>query len=341
MDHLKNSEEGYKKAYLREKAIREKAESLLEDKSRDLFLANEELQKNFDALKSTTEALHSTQAQLIHQEKMVSIGQLAAGVAHEINNPLAFVISNVNSIKEYVAVFKQLLDEYHKIGKNITEDTDHPQYEDMIKIKKVEDDEDLNFISEDLESLFIETTTGAERVKNIVADLRKFSNIDQADICQANINDCIDQAINITADEVSKTCKIEKNLGDIPSIQCYPGELNQVFMHLLTNAAQATEEQGTITIQSSDDEKNINITVSDTGKGIPEEKLVDLFNPFFTMNDVGGGMGLGLATVYAIIQNHQGKIDVESQLGTGTSFSISIPKQGLSDTLNTNDEVAS
>jgi PAS domain S-box-containing protein len=265
--------------------------------------------------------LKQTQAQLLQQEKMASVGQLAAGVAHEINNPVGFVSSNLGTLGKYVERlhgFITFLEEHLKTVANA--DIQALLDEQRTKVK-------LDFIMEDIKDLITESLDGCERVKKIVSNLKGFSRIDQAERQYININDCIDTTLNVATNELKYKTKIEKEYGEISDIECLPQQLNQVFLNLLINAAHAIEKEGVISIKTWQDEQSVYASFSDTGSGIKPENLPHIFEPFFTTKEIGKGTGLGLSIVYDIItKNHKGDIDVTSEVGMGTTFTIQLPR---------------
>jgi len=296
----------------------ENLEKRVEERTKELKEANKELE---DALTN----LKNLQSQLLQSEKMASIGQLAAGVAHEMNNPIGFIHCNLETLQGYVEDVTRLLHKYDELegvlqgSKREEADSIHQQLEDLKK------EIDLDFVLEDLSKVVSETREGSERLAKIVRDLKDFSHVDEAELKYANINEGIESTLNIVWNELKYKAEVVKEYGELPDVACYPQQLNQVFMNLLVNAAQAIEERGKIKIKTFSDDEHIYIQISDTGMGIPQENLSRIFEPFFTTKEVGKGTGLGLSMSYGIIKKHQGKIDVESHLGEGTTFTIELP----------------
>ncbi len=192
-------------------------------------------------------------------------------------------------------------------------------------VKKIEDEIGLSFILDDYKNVINESLEGMARVSKIVSDLKDFSHVDKAELVHADLNKGIESTLNIVWNELKYKAQVIKDLGKIPLVKCYPQRLNQVFMNILVNAAQAIEEKGEIRITTKADNGHVEIKISDTGKGIPPEVLPKIFDPFFTTKEVGQGTGLGLSMAYNIIQGHKGTIEVESEVGTGTTFIIRIP----------------
>lgn len=261
------------------------------------------------------EKISEIQNQLLQSEKMASIGQLAAGVAHEINNPVGYVNSNITSLEGYLNDLISLINGLSK-SENITQDV----------IKEFKEEIDYDFIKEDVNQLLDESKEGINRVKKIVHDLKDFSHVDEEEWQWTNIHKGIDSTLNVVNNEIKYKAKVIKEYADLPDIECIASQLNQVFMNLLVNASHAIEEQGFITISTGkDDDEHVWIKVSDTGKGIKDENINKLFEPFFTTKPVGQGTGLGLSLSYGIVQKHGGSIEVESELNKGTQFKITLP----------------
>ncbi|MDH5600837.1 MAG: ATP-binding protein [Gammaproteobacteria bacterium] len=255
------------------------------------------------------------QNQLLQSEKMASIGQLAAGVAHEINNPVGYVNSNISSLESYVEDLVSII--------NVVSSTENITQKEIEKIKN---EVDYNFIKEDIKQLLSESKEGIDRVKKIVHDLKDFSHVDEEEWQWTDMHKGIDSTLNVVNNEIKYKAKVVKEYGDLPDIECIASQLNQVFMNLLVNASHAIEDQGIITIRSGKlGDDNVWVEISDTGNGIKEENISKLFEPFFTTKPVGKGTGLGLSLSYSIIQKHGGHIDVESELNKGTKFKITLP----------------
>lgn len=291
-------------------------------------VAQEALQRNKEELELANQQLKQTQTQMVHQEKMAGLGQLAAGVAHEINNPVGFIMSNLGTLREYVDTFKAFFESYGQlIGAVKNKDAQLLRLK-IEEIEALKDSEDLDFLLEDIEQLLNESVDGAVRVKDIVSGLRNFVRLDEAEVKEADINEGIESTLKVIWNAIKYKAEVVKELGDIPHLLCYPAQLNQVFMNLLTNAAQAMDERGEINIRTYVAHKNIFIEIKDTGKGIRPEHLDKLFDPFFTTKPVGTGTGLGLAISHGIIEKHKGKISVQSEVGKGTTFTISLPIEG-------------
>ncbi|MDO8262455.1 MAG: PAS domain S-box protein [Gallionella sp.] len=279
-----------------------------------------------DANKSLVESnqhLKLAQNQLLQSEKMASIGLLAAGVAHEINNPIGYVNSNMGTLEKYLTDIFAVLDRYESAEMLL--DKDNPQYEVLRRLKE---EINLGYLREDIKALIAESHQGLERVKKIVLDLKNFSHADSEDQWMlADIHRELDTTLNVVWNELKYNCEVVKEYGSLPEIYCLPSQLNQVFMNLLVNAAQAIEVRGTITLRTGQEGDRVWAEVSDTGNGIPPEDFPHLFDPFFTTKPVGKGTGLGLSVSYSIVERHHGKIEVHSEVGKGSTFRVWLPVQ--------------
>jgi len=298
-----------------------RAEEKLKEYSQNLEKMVEE--RTAELKKAITD-LQNTQSQLLQSEKMASIGQLAAGVAHEINNPVGFVKSNLGTMNEYREDLMKLLHHYQILEAALDKEFHGNGYIQKARegIQSVKDEIDLDFIMDDYANVINESLEGMARVAKIVVDLKDFAHLDKAELEHVNINEGIESTLNIVWNEIKYKAEVIKDLGNIPLVKCYPQRLNQVFLNILVNAAQAIEEKGEIRITTREDNGYTEIRISDTGKGIPPEVLPKIFDPFFTTKEVGKGTGLGLNMAYNIIQKHEGTIDVESEVGKGTTFII-------------------
>ncbi len=280
--------------------------------------------KNSELEKAYAE-LQATQTQFLQQEKMASIGQLAAGVAHEINNPIGFVASNLSTLEKYTGRLAEFISLQEAALKRGATELDLVGMAEQRKKMK------LDYVMEDIPQLIKESLDGADRVKKIVADLKSFSRLDEAEHKYADINECLESTINIVWNELKYKVTLHKELGDLPQIRCFPQQLNQVFLNLLVNASHAIEKQGDLTVRTWQEEGYVKIAVTDTGCGITEETQQRIFEPFFTTKEVGKGTGLGLSISYDIIKRHQGEIEVASEVGVGTTFTVKLPVEEVSD----------
>lgn len=269
--------------------------------------------------KESERMLQQMQGQIVQQEKMASIGQLAAGVAHEINNPMGFITSNLTSLGKYA----DRLDEYiAAMHQSIAECPGHPGTDVLDKTRQRLK---VDYIISDVRELVNESLDGANRVRRIVQDLKSFSRVDQAECCRTSLNEALETTINIAWNELKYIATLDREFGEIPDIVCYPQQLNQVFLNLLVNAAQAMEKQGHIVVRTRLDNDMVIVSVADNGKGMPEQVKNRIFEPFFTTKEAGKGTGLGLSISADIIRKHGGEISVESAVGVGTTFTVKLP----------------
>lgn len=285
---------------------------LLQERLKTEEALRQEKAEQAELIKRLEEAHH----QLLQSEKMASIGSLAAGVAHEINNPIGFVASNTGHLGVYVDDLFTLIDAYRD---ELIKYTSSPASDLMAK--KI----DLDFLRGDIKNLLIENKDGIDRVKRIVQDLKDFSHVDHGEWVIGDLHQGLDSTLNIVNNELKYKAIVEKQYGDIPPISCIASQLNQVFMNLLVNAAHAIEGNGSIRIETGTKDSTIFVKISDTGVGIPKDNLVRIFDPFFTTKPVGKGTGLGLSLSYGIVKRHGGKITVDSTIGVGTTFTIWLP----------------
>ena len=278
----------------------------------------EDLEKRNLELARRKAELERIQAQLVHSEKMASLGQLAAGVAHELNNPAGFVLSNMAALPEYLHELRRILSSALKPS-SCAADAASPTGSSAPV--------DSERLLSDLESIAADSYSGAERIRDIVQNLRLFSRLDEADLNQVNLHEGIESTIRLLSQYYSSPAiTVRREYGVIPPIECYAGQLNQVWMNLLVNAAQAIgDSRGEVSINTSSDGDRALVTISDTGKGIEPEHLNRIFDPFFTTKPVGEGTGLGLSISHGIVLRHGGTLTVESSPGRGATFSVTLP----------------
>ncbi|MGC1247185.1 MAG: ATP-binding protein, partial [Spirulinaceae cyanobacterium] len=285
----------------------------------------ERVQERTQELTKALGELRETQSQLIQTEKMSSLGQMVGGIAHEINNPVNFIYGNIQYTEEYTESLLKLVQLYHQ--KYPKPDSEIGDYVEEI---------DLDFLAEDLPKLIASMTMGAERIRKIVLSLKNFSRLDEAEMKKVDIHEGIDNTLLILNSRLKKNIQVVQDYGDFPLIECYPAQLNQVFMNIIANAIDALEEHNenangckinpVITICSCQIDVNlIKIRIGDNGPGIANHIKDKLFDPFFTTKHVGKGTGLGLSICYQIVEKHKGKIEVDSQMGKGTEFTITLP----------------
>jgi signal transduction histidine kinase len=307
------------KAEENERLIREQ-NILLEDKvqkrTEQLTNANKMLEKALQDLKDA-------QSQLVDKEKMASLGQLTAGIAHEINNPINFISSGIKPLKMDIEDLLKILDTYKELF-------DH--YPEAEKVKKIKESIDYHYVIGEIEELLNGIEEGAKRTTEIVVGLRTFSRLDEDTLKYTNINENLDATIVLLNNKLKSNINVVKNYCNESNLECYPGKLNQVFMNILSNAIDAIKEKfpnggGEIKINTYHDEDYFVIEFSDNGIGMKEEVKKRIFEPFFTTKKVGEGTGLGMSIVYKIIEKHHGKIEVSSDYEVGTTFKLYIYKK--------------
>lgn len=303
----------YKIAYERERILRKEAEQLIEDQSRELYSSMQTLNKTLDDLKAS-------QNHLVQTEKMASLGVLAAGVAHEINNPIGYITSNFSSLKiAFQDIQKFVLDMQLAIESESSFEVIKEKWQQLLKKY------DLIFLLEDFIDLSNETSEGLTRVKQIIADLRAFSREDTTEKVIVDINNTLRSSINILENQTKYHATIITKFTNLPPIMGFAGKLNQVFTNLISNANHAVDDNGCIHIFTEKMDEHIRISVQDNGHGISEENMKHLFTPFFTTKAIGEGTGLGLSISYGIIEEHGGTILVSSEVNVGTIFTVQIP----------------
>ncbi len=298
---------------------RDRLEERVRERTADLQAVNARLQAEKERQEGLIRKLEEAQNQLLQSEKMASIGQLAAGVAHEINNPVGFVSSNLGTLQRYITDLLRLLAAYEEREESMVESV-------LADIGRLKKEIDAAYLRDDVVVLLAESLDGLQRVKRIVQDLKNFSHVDRSERELANLEAGLDSTLNVVWNEIKYKAKVVKEYGKIPPIECLPSQLNQVFMNLLVNAAHAIDEQGVISIRTGHDETQVWVEVEDSGKGIAPEHLGRIFEPFFTTKPIGKGTGLGLSLSYSIIKKHGGDIMVDSQVGLGSRFRVVLPR---------------
>ena len=278
---------------------------------RDLEMRNAELAQQ-------KAELVRLQAHMVQSAKMASLGLLAAGVAHELNNPAGFIYSNVDVLRQYVERLERCLFAYDEM--NLPN-------KDAARIAKIKTEIDYDNIVDDLGSILSDCHLGAERIRDVVQNLRLFSRLDESEIKQVDLNEGIEATVRLLSQYYkSGRITLQRDYGELPLVNCYAAQLNQVWMNLLVNAAQAIEDNdGTVRIQTLRDGKTVSVSVTDSGKGISPENLKRIFDPFFTTKPVGEGTGLGLSISHGIVEQHGGTIAVDNIPGVGTTFTITLP----------------
>ncbi|MCA8354950.1 histidine kinase [Burkholderia cepacia] len=280
-------------------------------------------------------ALEETHVQLLQSEKLASIGQLAAGVAHEINNPIGFVSANLNTLKTWVRSLLDVIAAHEAALRQLD-----PAARDALTAlgRSV----DLDYVRGEIATLIDESIDGALRVRRIVQDLRDFSRPASDEWSVVDLRAGLESTLNVVHNELKYKAEIVRDYGDVPLVECLPSQLNQVFMNLLVNAAQAIPERGVITIRTSSDGEQVSIAISDTGTGMTPDVVRRIFDPFFTTKPVGQGTGLGLSVSHGIVERHRGTIDVTSEPGRGTTFCVRLPIRRAGGSVNqrTNENAA-
>ncbi len=271
--------------------------------------------------------LKESQAHLVQSEKMASLGQMVAGVAHELNTPLGYVRNNVEMLQGLVAGLRAVADEtldlVHLLG-DADADPDHVAAQVMATRQRLDRDAP-QLLLEDLGQLLEDTIYGCTQIGELVSSLKDFSRLDRAASEDVDINECVAGALLIARNVLKERVEVLRDLGDLPPIACVPSQINQVLLNLITNGAQAIDGRGRILVRTRHEGGHVSITVQDTGKGIPRDVLPRIFDPFFTTKPVGQGTGLGLAICYRIVQEHGGALRVASAPGRGTRFVVSLP----------------
>ncbi len=292
----------------------------LKEKNEQIARQRDEIKHSFDELQNTIEQLKKAQNQLVEVEKMASLGQLTAGIAHEINNPINFVSSNVSPLRMNLSELKEILEIYRNATANGVEN------EKINDAKVLEKKYDIDYLLREVDLLLNGISEGANRTKEIVLGLRNFSRVDEHDLRSSNLHEGIDSTLVLLQNSYKNKIEVEKDYDEnLQSIECYPGQLNQVFMNIINNAIQAISGHGKITIKTKKMKGQAVVWIKDTGKGIPKNHINRIFDPFFTTKEVGDGTGLGLSISYGIIQQHNGDIKITSKSGQGTTVKISLP----------------
>jgi signal transduction histidine kinase len=294
-------------------------ENKVEERTKKLQDINEELSTTLSELKHT-------QSQLVDSEKMASLGQLTAGIAHEINNPINFVVSNVKPLKRDIEEIYELINRYDAINTN-----ENNSNEKIIDVRKYRNEIDYEYLKQEISNMLKGIEDGAVRTADIVKGLRIFSRLDENDLKRTDITEGINATLTLLNPEISGSIELVKNFGTLPKIECFPGKLNQVFMNILNNAIYAIKEnterteKGKLEISTSSDEQFVYISIKDNGIGMADEVRRKIFDPFFTTKPVGKGTGLGMSITFSIINDHHGNITLETKHNVGTEFIIQLP----------------
>ncbi|KER99468.1 sensor histidine kinase [Ectopseudomonas mendocina] len=271
--------------------------------------------------------LKESQAQLLQSEKMASLGQMVAGVAHELNTPLGYVKNNVQLLRELSEPLFELAAAQARLGQCLNDpDCDEASLSQALQAaEQARQQAAPELLAEDLQQLYGDTLYGLEQIAELVVGLKDFARLDRAMSEEVDLNDCIRSALLIARNHIKDKAEVVQQLGELPRIACAPSQINQVLLNLLTNAAQAIDGMGRIQIRSWADAQGIHVSLQDNGRGMPPEVMAKIFDPFFTTKPVGQGTGLGLSISYKIVQDHGGQIRVASEPGRGTRFLISLP----------------
>ena len=300
-------------------AYRHELELRVAQRTVDLDAKVAELEVKREEQRVLIDKLEAARNQAMQAERLASIGQLAAGVAHEINNPIGFVLSNFKSLERYMTDVFDVIAAYEAAEALL------PSGPQTAALRQAKEAAELDFVREDIKQLLIESCDGLDRVKRIVQDLKDFSRVGENEWQMADLVRGLESTLNVVRNEVKYKAEVVKRYGTMPEVECMPSQLNQVFMNLLVNAAHAITDRGTITIGSGTVGDHVWVAVSDTGSGIPPDVLSRIFDPFFTTKPVGQGTGLGLSLSYSIVRRHGGRIEVESEVGVGTTFRVWLP----------------
>lgn len=264
--------------------------------------------------------------ELLQGQKLQAVGQLSAGIAHEINNPLGYILSNLKVLEEYLESLERLLRAALKASRSLPQGGDgRTALEELEALVRQSDPE---FVIDDFRTALTESRQGGEKIRDIVRSLREFSHVDEHDLKGADLNRCVEDALRLCSNELRYKASVHRDLGPLPPVLCYPQQIEQVLVNLLVNAAQAIPERGEITVATRLEEGRAVIRIRDTGCGITPEHLPKLFEPFFTTKPVGKGTGLGLHVAYKIVRAHGGKIEVASKQWEGSEFSVYLPVTG-------------
>ncbi|MBN2008054.1 histidine kinase [candidate division KSB1 bacterium] len=282
-------------------------------------------------LVETQQAIGHMKSQMIQQEKLASIGQLAAGIAHEINNPLGFISSNFTTLKDYITIIKRYMKSMESLLETCKPAMTPEQDAEFEAIQALREKEDIDFLLDDTDDIFKESVDGFERMMSLIQNLKNFSRFNHEIVDEYDVNKALESTLTVARNEIKYVAQVDKQFETIPTIACRGDEINQVFLNILVNAAQAIKSQkrselGTIHIQTCAENNHVTIKIADNGPGIPETIIDKIYEPFFTTKAVGKGTGLGLHISHEIIvDHHKGKLLVESEVDKGTTFTIDLP----------------
>ena len=293
---------------------------LIRGLERQLVSQNQSLAQAYAKLKES-------QAQLVQSEKMASLGQMVAGVAHEINTPLGYVKNNMEVVRDAYGQWAELNGAYDALfGLMRSPDADEAEIgAQFARLQQMREGFAEIYPQDGMESLFADSLYGLQQISEIVLNLKNFSRLDHAPVDNVDLNECVISALTIGKNVIKHKAEVVRDFGKLPKVSCSPSQINQVFLNLVTNAAQAIEGFGRIAIRTLADEQYVHVVVRDNGRGIPPEHLAKIYDPFFTTKPIGEGTGLGLSIVFGIVKDHGGQIQVKSEVGKGTAFCVSLP----------------
>ena len=286
----------------------------------------EKITERTNTLSKALEELKKVQTQLLQSEKFTAMGQLAAGVAHEINNPIGVINSNLQTLEKYLLHYAQLSTLLNQVEKSFKDNDQAKALESINTWAKLKEDNNSEFIDKDIDNLLKESKEGAEKVWKIVLDMRNFASPDKGMMSSVSVEALLDSVLNIVANELKYKTEVKKDYGHVPAIVCNPQKISQVFVNLLMNAVQSIENKGVITIRTYTKNNHVGIDITDTGRGISPENVTKIFDPFFTTKPVWAGVGLGLSVGYDIVRKHGGSMTFHSKLGQGTTFTVRLPE---------------
>ncbi len=293
---------------------------LIRGLERQLVSQNQSLEQAYEKLKDS-------QAQLVQSEKMASLGQMVAGVAHEINTPLGYVQNNMELVRDAYGKWGELNGAYDALF-GLMESPGASEAdigEQFASLQQLREEFAEVYPRDSMESLFSDSLYGLRQISEIVVNLKNFSRLDQAAVDNVDLNECVISALTIGKNVIKHKAEVVRDFGTLPRVSCSPSQINQVFLNLLTNAAQAIDGFGKIVIRTLADAQYVHVVVRDNGRGIPPELLARIYDPFFTTKPIGEGTGLGLSIVFGIVKDHGGQIQVKSEVGKGTAFCVSLP----------------
>ncbi len=322
-DRLLQAVSGLRQRETEVRRTRDRLETRVQELTTELSRLGEGLSEETVRRGKLEEERDRLSAQLLQGQKLQAIGHLSVGIAHEINNPVGFILSNLGTIREYLGDLKRLLEAALEAAGE--EERKDPARKALERLRR---ELDAPYLLEDFGKALDETRQGAERIRDIVKSLREFSHVDDGELRPADLNECIENSLRLVWNELKYSAQVRRDYGPVPPVPCHPQRLGQVFVNLLVNAAQALGGKGEIAVSTRVEGDEAVVRIRDTGCGIPEEVLPRIFEPFFTTKPVGKGTGLGLHVAHTIVQSHGGRIEVRSSVGVGTEFAVRLPRAG-------------